>query len=111
MIDRESVGPDRESLQPRSHDPALGRDPLVLELERQPGAAPPGQGDVMLDPGAQHAQIDEDHLRRSKTSDDRLREVNALNATRAWVLHGTPEMIEQPGVSTVKGPSEERHWE
>ena len=62
----------------------------------------------MLDPGAQHTQIDENHLGRSKASDDRLREVNALDATGAWVLHGTPEIIEQPGASTVNGPSEER---
>ena len=45
----------------------------------------------MLDPGTQHTQVDEDHLGRTKTSDDRLREVNALNATGAWVLHGTPK--------------------
>ena len=90
MIDREPVGPDRESLESRSDDPAFGNDSLVFELERQPGPASAGQRDMMLDPSAQHTQVDENHLRRSKTSDDRLREVNALDATGAWGLHGTP---------------------
>jgi hypothetical protein len=38
---------------------------------------------VVLDPAARHAEIDEDDLRRSQAGDQRLCEMDALDAARA----------------------------